>query len=64
MRTRRGPVTRSGTAHQVREVSRWSMVTGPDGLKEERPADPAATPVLPLPPEVEAKRKAAAEARR
>ncbi|MEU6352076.1 hypothetical protein ABZ896_22530 [Streptomyces sp. NPDC047072] len=52
------------SAHQVREVSRWSAVAGPDGVRDEGPTNPGAAPVLPLPPEVEAKRKAAAEARR
>ncbi|MFE7712941.1 hypothetical protein ACFU6I_46095 [Streptomyces sp. NPDC057486] len=51
------------SSHRAREVSRTSIVTGPDGVQEERPTNPAAVPVLPLPPEVEAKRKAAAEAR-
>lgn len=40
------------------------MVTGPDGVRDEGPTNPGAAPVLPLPPEVEAKRKTAAEARR
>ncbi|MEU5193654.1 methyltransferase domain-containing protein [Streptomyces scabiei] len=55
------------SAHQVREVSRWSAVAGPDGVRDEGPTNPGApgaAPVLPLPPEVEAKRKTAAEARR
>ncbi|WP_424892219.1 hypothetical protein [Streptomyces sp. XH2] len=51
------------SSHQAREVSRWSIVTGPDGVQEEGPTHPSAVPVLPLPPEVEAKRKAAAQAR-
>ncbi|MGW3932324.1 hypothetical protein ACWECC_30115 [Streptomyces microflavus] len=53
------------SAHQIREVSRWSAVAGPpDGVRYEGPTNPGAAPVLPLPPEVEAKRKAAAKARR
>ncbi|MFF2226877.1 hypothetical protein ACFVV7_26585 [Streptomyces globisporus] len=52
------------TGHEVREISRWSTVAGPDGVRSEGPTNPSAVPVLPLPPEVEAKRKAAAEARR
>ncbi|GAA3085872.1 hypothetical protein GCM10020000_85490 [Streptomyces olivoverticillatus] len=46
-------------SHVATEVSRTAIVSGPDGLKEEGPTDPAAVPVLPLPPEVEAKLKAA-----
>jgi hypothetical protein len=52
------------SAHQVREISRWTAVAGPDGVRDEGPTNPGATPVLPLPPEVEAKLMAAAEARR
>lgn len=52
------------SAHQVREISRWTAVAGPDGVRDEGPTNPGATPVLPLPPEVEAKLKAAVEARR
>lgn len=52
------------SAHHVREISRWTAIAGPDGIRDEGPTNPDATPVLPLPPEVEAKLKVAAEARR
>ncbi|MFE4304875.1 hypothetical protein ACFRR6_02165 [Streptomyces sp. NPDC056891] len=52
------------SAHQAREISRWSAVAGPDGVHDEGPTNPSAVPVLPLPREVEAKLKAAAEGRR
>ncbi|MGW3932327.1 hypothetical protein ACWECC_30130 [Streptomyces microflavus] len=37
--------------------------TAPDGVRDEGPTNPGASPVLPLPPEVEAKLAAAARAR-
>jgi hypothetical protein len=52
------------SSHQAREVSRTSIVTGPDGVQNEGPTNPGAMPVLPLPPKVEAQRTTAAEASR
>ncbi|MFI5864731.1 hypothetical protein [Streptomyces sp. NPDC051546] len=52
------------STHQMHEVSRWSSIVGPHGVRDEGPTNPNSSPVLPLPPEVEAERKAAAEARR
>ncbi|MFF7953969.1 hypothetical protein [Streptomyces griseorubiginosus] len=52
------------SSHRATEVSRTALVSGPGGVREEGPTDPAAMPELPLPPEVEAKLQAAMEAHR
>lgn len=52
------------SSHVATEVSRTALVTGPEGVQEDGPTDPAAMPELPLPPEVEAKLQAAVAPRR